>query len=395
MRNGTGTERVRKGIRRNAAAFLPLLFLLSVGAAGCGMEEIASIWTSAGGAPAAGEAGMEAPALLEPVDVKMDVAEAKIGEIYKVSVYKGEMVPHTEELHFLVDGYLDEVNVMAGDLVQEGDVLLSLSEEGLLEQAEALEEEMELLARQGEFSDRLAEADIAIARRELEYIQTQEESGKSADMKKLEIQRMELSLREDRELRNLELEQRKASLDKLKAKLGKNEILAPFSGRVVYVSGGRKGDPVQAYVPMLYIADESRLTLSTEYVSEETVRSAAKVFARILDRELQVSYIPYGPGELVRMMLAGEKMKARFSVDAQGTALSAGQFAVVMLYQSYKEGALTVPVNALYRDGSGQYVYLPAEGGRVRRSVKTGMVTDTEAEILEGLEEGDMVYVKD
>ena len=66
-----------------------------------------------------------------------------------------------------------------------------------------------------------------------------------------------------------------------------------------------------------------------------------------------------------------------------------------MVYQTYKEGVLTIPINALYRDGSGQYVYKQTDGARVRCNVKAGMTTDTKAEIVEGLEEGDMVYVKD
>ena len=325
----------------------------------------------------------------------MDVAEVKAGEIYKVSVYRGEVVPHTEELHFLADGYLEAVNVMAGDLVQAGDVLASLSEEGILEQAEALEESLERLLRQGEFSDRLAEADIEIAKRELAYMQAQGESGSPADTKRLEIQMLELALQQDRALRDLEAEQKRSALDKLRAKQGQNEISAPYSGRIVYTSGAREGDAVQAYVPMFYIADDSRLSLSTEYVSESAVQDAAKVCARISDQEIPVSYIPYSPSELVQMTLAGEKMRARFSIDADGASFSAGQFAAVMVYRAYKEGVLTVPANALYRDGSGQYVYLQTEGGRERRGVKTGMVTDTEVEILEGLEEGDMVYVKD
>ena len=90
--------------------------LLLMGMTGCSLEE-----------PDPGKAPAEAvPELLEPVAVKMDVAKAQIGDIYRVSVYKGEVVPYTEELHFLVDGYLEKVYVTTGDLVQEGQVLAAL-----------------------------------------------------------------------------------------------------------------------------------------------------------------------------------------------------------------------------------------------------------------------------
>lgn len=359
--------------------------LLLMGMTGCSLEE-----------PDPGKAPAEAvPELLEPVAVKMDVAKAQIGDIYRVSVYKGEVVPYTEELHFLVDGYLEKVYVTTGDLVQEGQVLAALSEEQLKKQIEVLEEEMDSLVRQGEFSDRLAEADIEIAREELAIMQELGDFGPTSRVKELEIQELELALEQTRQLRGLELEKVQNSLEALRKKVGKNEIVAPCSGRIVYVSEIGRGDAIQGYTPVIYIADESCLSLRTEYISEAAVKNADRVYAKILDKEFEISYIPYDTSELVQMALAGEEIQAQFSVDAQEGVLRAGQFGVVMLYQSYKKDVLTIPINALYRDGSGQYVYKQVDSTRTRCNVKTGMITDTKAEIVEGLEEGDLVYVKD
>ena len=371
------------GMKRKTA-LMTILFLL-MGMTGCRMEAADS-----------GKVPAEAvPELLEPVDVKMDVAKAQIGDIYRVSVYKGEVVPHTEELHFLVDGYLEKVYVTTGDLVQEGQVLAALSEEQLKRQIETLEEELDLLVRQGEFSDRLAEADIEIAREELAVIRESDDFVSDSRVKELEIQKLELELEQARQLRGLELEKVRNSLETLRKKVGKNEIVAPCSGRIVYVREIRKGDAIQGYTPVIYMADESRLSLRTDFISEAAVNSADRVYAKILDKEFEISYIPYETSELVQMALAGEEIKAQFSVEAREGVLCAGQFGVVMLYQPYKKDVLTIPINALYRDGSGQYVYKQADGTRTRCNVKTGMTTDTKVEIVEGLEEGDLVYVKD
>ena len=56
---------------------------------------------------------------------------------------------------------------------------------------------------------------------------------------------------------------------------------------------------------------------------------------------------------------------------------------------------MTVPFNALYRDEKGRYVYKIVDGERVRCNVTVGITNDVEAEILEGLREGDVVYVKE
>lgn len=357
-----------------------LTALLLGGLTGCGMEK---------------ELSMEAPELLEPVDVKMDMAVAQMDDIYKLSIYSGEVVPYTEELYFTVDGNLESVNVIMGDLVEEGDVLAVLSEERIVEQIEDLEKEIAHLRTMGEFSDRQASADIAAAKEELERMHAFGEFGYPGWEKELEIQKLELALAEAQELRGLELLKCQETLKKLQEKVGKSEITAPYSGRIVYISGIRKGDAVQGYTPVMYIADDSRLSLSTEYISESAVSGADRICARILDKEVEISLVPYDISEMVKAALAGEEVQAQFSFDTQEPWLSAGQYAVVMVYHAYKENVLTIPINALYRDGSGQYVYKQVDGARVRCDVKTDMTTDIKAEVIEGLEEGDMVYVQD
>lgn len=366
---------------KKKTALLTALLLLG-GLVGCGQQE--------------GSADEQnVPELLEPVDVKMDMARAQMGEIYQVATYNGEVVPYTEELHFLVDGNLEDIYVTVGDMVQEGQVLAALSEERTAEQAEELEEEIEHLVRQGEFSDRLAGVDIEIAREELQHLHDLGEFGYTSRVKELELQELELALEQVRELRNLELQHKQNTLKTLKDKLGKNEIKAPYAGRIVYIANVKNGDAIQGYAPVLYIADESRLSLSTEYISESTIEYADKVYARIMDREYDISYVPMDTAELVKLALTGAEMKARFSINTEDDTLVAGQFAVIMVYSAYRENVLVIPINALYRDGSGQYVYKQVDGARVRCDVKTGMVTDTKAEIVEGLAEGDWVYVKD
>ncbi|MCI8543569.1 MAG: biotin/lipoyl-binding protein [Lachnospiraceae bacterium] len=371
-------------MKRKAA--LVTVLLLAAGLTGCTVENIFSTEKSI---------SMEVPDLLEPVDVKLDMAVAQKEDIYQLSIYSGEVVPYTEELHFTVDGYLESVNVIMGDMVQEGDVLAVLSEEQVAEQIENLEKEIDNLLTMGEFSDRQASLDLEIAREELQMMHEQGQFGYTGWAKELEIQKLELAQAEAQELRGLELQKKQETLRKLQEKIGKNEITAPFSGRIVYIADMKKGDGIQGYTPVIYIADDSRLSLSAEYISESSLNGADRICAKILDKEVDISLVPYDTNEMVKAALAGEEMQAQFSIDTQEPWILAGQYAVVMVYQSYKENVLTIPINALYRDGSGQYVYRQVDGARVRCDVKTDMTTDTKAEVIEGLEEGDMVYVQD
>lgn len=340
-------------------------------------------------------AAAEIPELLEPVNVKLDVAQAQMGEIYQIYAFNGAIVPYVEELSFQVDGTLEELTVTLGEMVTEGAVLAVLSEEQLLNQTKALEEEITNITRMGEFSDRQVNADIGIAREELAILKETGASDKTCSVKELEIQKLELSLLQDRELRELNLKEKQRSLEALEEKLGKNQITAPFNGRIVYVDQIKAGDNIQGYTPVIYIADESRLSLSTAYISESTIENADKIYAKIMDREYEITYVPYDKDEYVQMLLSGEEMKSHFLVEAEEGALKSSQFAAVILQRSYKENVLTIPYNALYRDESGRYVYKLVDGQRVKCNVTVGITTDVKAEILEGLVEGDMVYVKE
>ena len=61
----------------------------------------------------------------------------------------------------------------------------------------------------------------------------------------------------------------------------------------------------------------------------------------------------------------------------------------------YIEDALVIPSGALYRDEQTSYVYKMVDGKRERCNVETGLITEMEAQITDGLAEGDVVYVQE
>jgi len=71
-----------------------------------------------------------------------------------------------------------------------------------------------------------------------------------------------------------------------------------------------------------------------------------------------------------------------------------GDFILVCMVKDYHEQVLSIPNSAVYKDSSGTYVYLMQDGIRVRQNVTTGYKNNVYTEIVEGLEEGDQVYVK-
>lgn len=342
-----------------------------------------------------GNRGAAAPELLEPADVQADVTEVQKGEIFNISTYSGEVVPYVEDVYFTVNGKLDQMYVSVGDTVQQGEVLAELDTESILQQIENQEKEIAHLLKLGEFSDQKKYLEIETARKELEILEKNGSEERKLEEKELEIEQLELNLEQNLELRSLELQELQNGLELLQEKAEMNQVTSPFNGTVVYISDQGKGDSVQAYEPVIYVADDSRLNLSAEYIPEFAVTHTDRIYAKIMDREYELSYIPYNENEYIAMILEDKELKAKFAFQDPDDFLESGQYAAIQIIKSYREDVLTVPINALYKDGVNYYVYKQEDGHSVRCDVKTGVISSTKAEIQEGLEEGDVVYVKD
>jgi len=334
------------------------------------------------------------PELLNPVTVTFDSVKVEKGEIYNVTAYQGNVTPYVESLSFTKDGTLKEMRVVVGDRVEEGQILARLDDENLQEQIKDLEEQIEEITVSGEFDDRIAELDIRIA--QLDYDKRLIYSTISElEPLEVEIRILKTKLEQSRETRELQLDKLNGELSDLKDQLNKLDIKAPFAGEVVYILTSAKGAGVEAYEPMICIADPERLFIVTDFIAVPTIEFADRITAHVLDTEYDISYLPYEDDEYIAMLLSNDNMSTRFSFDKISDEVESGQFALISLVTNYKDDAIVIPINSLYKDEGGHYVYLIADGKRERCNVKVGITTDIEAEILEGLQEGDVIYVKE
>lgn len=365
---------MKKGI-----ACIVVLFLL-MGLTGCGKEERES---------------KRIPALLEPVGVQMDMASVVRDEIFQIETYNGEVVPYVEELQFVIDGNLEEVKVSLGEWVEEGQILASLAIETQITRMEALNEEIADIKKLGELEDRQMLADIQIARTELEIMKEHGADNQTIRLKEVDVQKLEKELEQAEELRALELSEKQREWNTLKEKTGNHEIRAPFSGRVVYIREMEVGDPIQGHTTVFCLTDESHVWVETPFLSESIIKGSDKILAKIGEKEYPLEYLPMEKEEYVARVLQGDKIKTRFLMEADRETFASGQFAAVMIISGYKEDVLTIPVNALYQETGSPYVYKLSEGKRIRCDVTVGSISSTKAEILEGLEEGELVYVKE
>lgn len=338
----------------------------------------------------------EVPQLLEPVGVQLAAAEAVVGDISKITVYSGAVVPRVEELCFTVDGEIEQMHAVYGQWVSAGDVLATLDQEDQLDRIESLSEQIAALRSEEAYARQLAQIDREILQMELETLLAQHDRDDSAvELKRLDIEAFDLNAEMDSELRQMKLDRLEEEHAELLTELGSAELIAPFDGRVMYMKDVTVGDRVSAYAPLIYLADETQLSIETEYVSEMVMISAVDMYALVGGERYEIEYRPMDVEEYLSRLLSGEELKSRFEFTGEAGDMSAGDYAAVCVETGRVENALIIPRNSLYMEAGVRYVYVVEDGVRVRREVEAGVTNDWQAQIKSGLEEGERVYVQD
>ena len=338
---------------------------------------------------------MSVPELLEPVGVELDTATAYIGEIADTQVFEGSVRPYVEELYFTLNGNVDEVFAVVGQQVKAGDVLVTLDQEAEEERMEALRGDIEEHKTNAAFDEQLEEIRLMMLETELEHLRSTGAGTDAIRLKELDIEEEKVNQALSRELRDMKLAVLEEELEKLEADAQGRVLTAPFDGVVMYGMMMEKGTYINAYNPVIYLADDTQLSVSSEYISEMDAKFAHDLYALIADKRYEITPKPFNTEEFVAMVLSGEKLTTEFTFDEPDEALHAGQYAAVCMVKKYKSDALLVPTNALYHDAAGRYVYVVEDDERVRVPVKVGISTDWLVEITEGIEEGAVVYVKE
>ena len=344
-----------------------------------------------------GKDTVTAPPLMEPVSIQLDKTAAYTGEIYDVTYFDSALVPFVQELSFAMNGTVGKVHFYPGMEVKKGDILVELDLTEAKSRAQALQAELDHARVEDAYHDTIAQLDIDLAQVELEQLQAQGASATEVQLKENEIAQMQAALRQAQQLRELENKAKQEELEKLNAALQQDTLVAPFSGQILYSDALEVGTAVKAFDPIVFLADNSRLQLLGAYIQPKFMKNADRLLAHIGDSQYEIAEKAMAEDELNAALVSGSKLESRFDFlapEALEGKVEAGQYAAILLYTDYIPDALLIPRDAVQKDAAGSYVYVDVDGSRVRREVKLGKVTDSLAQITEGLQEGEVVYVQ-
>lgn len=271
------------------------------------------------------------------------------------------------------------------DLVKEGQILAKLDDTELSAQLQ-----------QTEAALKLAEANLAHAQKVLEETQALYRKGYVA--------RQEVDTAQGQvNLYQTQIEEKKAALQLLKAKLGRAWIRAPIGGVITrkfvevggIVSASSRGGGQLQPAAIAEIADLSALEFHVEVDQTEISRvrrgqQAVIALDAFPDRRFT--------GFVEEITLAsveelGERVRYKVKVALQkpGVRLRLGMTGTADFILSKKEKVLTLPASVILQKGEEEYVFVVDNGRARRRVLRTGLKNEEVVEVVSGLQPGEKV----
>ena len=193
-----------------------------------------------------------------------------------------------------------------------------------------------------------------------------------------------------------EVERSRIALEALLTQSEDNVIRAPFDG-VITFTRGRAGSQARAFNEVIGIADPSDLIIEVRIAEQDQSKMSVGQPAEVaLDAfpgvkfDGSVSAIPRTivtqTGQTVRIP------DALVEVDFEGQEVRMGMLARVNITLQIKDDVLKVPVTSLRDLNERTFVETVVNEQRRSLPVVTGIRSDSEIEVLSGLEEGQMIF---
>lgn len=305
-----------------------------------------------------------APPVKEPPKVEYETMEVKKGTIEKRIRCTGYFVSvSTEDVYFRFSGgRLKKIHVKYGDEVKKGDLIAELES--------------------GDIKNKIDMQELVVRKAQLNYERIKTQIDVNGGGSKYEL-----------EVAEIDLEMQKLTLANLYEELEKSRLVSLTDGVVVYLKEIEQGDFIGAYDVIATIADPKALQLMYSDSKVSDFRNGMKVDVVIDD----VNYT----GEVVATPLdapqnADEvtKKSIRVKVDNLPDTIERGDDATLNLTLEKKENVIVMPRHMINNFIGRKFVNVLVDGIREERDVELGIQTDTEVEIVKGLEAGELVIVR-
>ena len=336
---------------------------------------------------------------LENLQTDVDICQLKLDRLtqtHQAALAERELTLSTlrEALAQLLGAGAAAVEAMEQELAQLRQELSELPAEDLripVLEGEIFALESRIVSQQQSDAASEAAANIQIQELEAQINEVKAQQALEKRLYELDLEDAKLARKHTGQTQYLAAQKLAGQIQVLEEKLTHATITAPMDGTVIWISSSKKISSEKAY---LYIADMNRPYLRTEELSDYKLTNAQEIYAIIGDQKYPVTYTPLDIDEKLYRSLNKIPVYSYYAFDTDAR-ISLGENALLFCVHNYKEDALCIPKEALRRDSNGYYVYKQEGGQRKLTRIQVGITTELRAEVLSGLEEGDVVYVAD
>ncbi|QHW30606.1 efflux RND transporter periplasmic adaptor subunit [Paenibacillus rhizovicinus] len=299
------------------------------------------------------------PPLIKPAAEKVDAVDVKKGTIERY--FSGSAVvasSHTVPVFYKESGRLKEIYVSQGNEVKAGQLIAELD--------------------RGDLDLRLK-------------------------LEKLNLERAQIALNSalrdgitgnELRLKQIDLEREQITMDSMQQQLDSAKLVAPISGEIAYLDTKAAGDSINGYTPLVTIADPKETYLV--YAADD-----AKLISSI-EREMPVE-ITLNDKKIAGKVLQGPldaPITGNAEVDERNTKLlyvgisdpsvkiELGKSVQIKIGLQKKTGVVVIPRSGLRTYLGRTYVQVADGDRRKEIDVEPGIMTQTDVEIVKGLDEG-------
>ena len=339
------------------------------------------------------------------------VVQVKRGSVTSSLTVAGQFIPYqVVDLHAKVSVYIRWIKVDIGDLVQEGEVLAKLEVPELQDQYQGAQAEVKHSQSEiGRAQSEVVSAEATYSALHLDYTRLAQAAKERPGL----IAQQEL---DDAQSKDQQAEAQigvaKAALDAMRQQLGVSratshryqtltdyeQIIAPFNG-VVTMRYGNVGSLIQAgqdsntqAMPVVQVSQSDLLRLRTP-IPESDVPYIK------LNGNVQIKVSSNGriiTGKIVRFTRALDPntrtMLVEVDVPNPDLTLSPGMYAENTFQLQHKDDALSLPIQAVVRNGDQAYVLVVDSTNHIeKRNVTLGIESANTIEITSGLQQGENV----
>lgn len=341
---------------------------------------------------------------LRPLEVAVEEeGEARIREVFTVSA--------------TIAGKLQRIGLHAGDEVTEGQPVASIGPAAPVLLDSRSRAVAEATAAAAQAATDLARAQLDQAQATLDFMTAEAARAKELNRKGTLSQRAyDNAIREERTARaavssavaNLAVREKEleSALAVLRSDTGNGasccvEILAPVSGKVLRVLTESE-QVVQPGTPILELGDPGNLEIVVDLLSRDAVRVAEGAVATVSGwggPPVAAVVDRVEPSAVTRVSALGiDEQRVTVVLRLSGPAeewqgLGHGFRVIARIALWREEAVLTIPVGALFRDGSNWATYVLRDGRAALQHITLGERNEDHAQVLDGLAEGDRVIL--